>query len=95
MKEFKGSKAPWIIEETNAEIKIFSGTNLMVCLSGHDGSDEIIADFNLIAAAPDLLNAARNCREVIERASFTEENRERAIAALSELNAAISKALNH
>lgn len=111
MKEFKGTPAPWVVRtgdqtdftgekfnflyvspESNiksliADCKTVSAWQL--------DPDEEIANAYLISAAPDLLEAAQHCREVIERASFTEENRKRAISALSQLNAAISKALTH
>lgn len=97
MKEFKGTKGPWVVENNGYFIEIREehghGQIADTCSSGHhfDDGDCIegkitIANSNLIAAAPELLHALEM---VLLFCKPTQGN----AAALSNAHAAIAKAL--
>lgn len=69
MKEFKGTRGPWEVHETGPHWNNKSLTHLEITF-GEDGEcicDTVYqrADANLIAAAPELLDALQNARRAL------------------------------
>lgn len=93
MKEFKGTPGPWVASKTDRGIGPVSrdddqsyGMIIPVAWVEFDGNDAYQqANANLIAAAPDLLEALQDIVKVLDSAGCE--------AATVKANAAISKAL--
>lgn len=94
MKEFKGTPGPWTVNEIGQHWNNKSLTHLEITF-GEDGEcicDTVYqrADANLMAAAPELLEALQDCVEWLEINAYsgTAEH-----AAIENARAAIAKAL--
>jgi len=65
MEEFKGTRGPWFVSnEGNLLIRDESGLSIVAKYVGYVNDEEEVANANLIAAAPDLLELVlhvRNC----------------------------------
>lgn len=77
MKEFKGTPGPWAVHEIGPHWNNKSLTHLEITF-GEDGEcicDTVYhrADANLIAAAPELLEALRQLRDYVEDTYPTKE----------------------
>lgn len=96
----KTSQGPWVarIDET-ATLRDMEGnqlaifTHLNTRTGGRRDSDEVAANARLAAAAPDLLEVARHCEEMLRRYEINRINGEEiADEALGKIRAAIAKA---
>lgn len=93
----KHTPGPWSLSyddrpdmEWNIHVVQADATHLTVCFMTSDGPSE--ANAKLIAAAPELLEAARKAEAVLARGKWLDTSPDPEAVALRELRAAIDKA---
>lgn len=71
MKEFKGTKGPWQLDELPNWVKGKDGVGDVCRVSNHSGYEELrgsdLANANLIVAAPELLKALQAAIKELEQ----------------------------
>jgi hypothetical protein len=93
---FSTSPAPWRVEAGDSVVGIYSPsgrvavTNTKTYYQRHDDRD--IANANLIAAAPDLLEALRELRTLVEMEDWWNDPADRNYPLRYQIEAAIAKA---
>lgn len=77
MNRFKGSPAPWVLENDESSIRIAADGDEVCGLIAKSGDDILSelewVDARLIAAAPDLLSALISCKNAMEHGDPNEE----------------------